>query len=142
MYTLKPKSRSKKVKAISVGAFTWPIILQVTGAGYVLGYGAGRTPGSYVYKDGNIGSPSSNDGYTVTSEEAVMMAKVLHGYISVQRFVNKEWDAMPTDEKERLLNITIPDSGKLYRGYVVEERLKQYENIANFCELSKGFSIH
>jgi len=139
-YHLSPKN--KKVEAISVGAFSWPIILQETGAGYVIGYGRGRTPASYVYQEGNKGSPASNDGYKVSGTEAKMIGTVLRGYVSVQRFVNKEWDAMPPEEKEQGLKITIPDSGKLYRGYVVEERLKQYEKIADFCEQSKGFSIH
>jgi len=84
-YLLKPKN--KKVESINVGAFSWPIILQETGAGYVLGYGAGRAPASYVYQDGNKGSPASNDGYKVNGTEAKAMASVLRGYATVQRFV-------------------------------------------------------
>ena len=36
-YTLVP--RNKKVDDIDIGAFSWPIVLQETGAGYLLGYG-------------------------------------------------------------------------------------------------------
>lgn len=53
-------AKNKKVEGISIGAFSWPIILQETGAGYVIGYGAGRTPARYVYQNGNSGSPVSN----------------------------------------------------------------------------------
>jgi hypothetical protein len=57
---------NKEVESISIGAFSWPMYLQETGMGYVLGYGAGLRPGSYVYQDNNNGSPASNDGFKVS----------------------------------------------------------------------------
>jgi hypothetical protein len=139
-YDLKPKN--KATKEITVGAFSWPIILQETGAGYVLGYGQGRSPATYVYQTGNNGSPGSNDGYKVTKKQAEMMATVIRGYVSVQRHVNKEWEALPEDERKSHEQSTNSYGNNVYRCFVHEDRLKQMENIAEFFEQSKGFSIH
>lgn len=139
---LVPKTRSKKVKSIWVGGMIWGIYLEETGMGYVLGYGAGRTPGSYVYKSGNNGSPVSNDGYEVTEEEALMMARVGRGFLSVQRFVQKEWDSLtPEQYKEQWDYKTRPEGKLLYNQPWHEERLKQIEAIVDFMEKSKGFKI-
>lgn len=140
-YDLNPKN--KKIDSLSVGAFAWPIFLQETGAGYVLGYGVGLKPGTYVYNNGNNGSPASNDGYKVTAKQAKMMACVMRGFASVQRFVNSEFEALSPEEKK-----AIEDSEKninfksYYRQRWHEDRLKQIEKIADFFELSGGFSIH
>lgn len=140
-YDLIPKN--KNVNELRVGSFSWPIFLQETGAGYVLGYGQGRTMGSYVYQQGNKGSPVSNDGYKVTSTEAKMIAKILRGFVSVQRYVNKEWEAIPEADREFLQKQKVMDYGTpLYRGTWHEDRLKEMEKIAEFAEQSKGFTIN
>lgn len=137
-YTLKAKN--KKVKSIDYGAFIWPIMLQDTGMGYVLGYGAGRSPASYVYQNGNIGSPSSNDGYRVTATEAKMMAKVARGYISVKRFINKEWAELP--EERRKVDMEAKYDGRpLYNLETAEHFLTRLEKFADFAEKSGGFQI-
>lgn len=135
-------AKNKKIKSISMG-LKWPIILQETGAGYILGYGSGRTPGSYVYQTGNHGSPSSNDGYIVSSGDSKMMAKILRGYISVQRFINKEWEKIPDPEKQRQINAKIMDSHKpLYKPPMAEGWMKTIEDVAIFMENSNGFRIY
>lgn len=140
-YDLVPKS--KDVEEISIGAFSWPIILQETGMGYVLGYGEGRSPGQYVYiPDKRGASPASNDGYFVTSSEAKMMAAVGRGFVSVQRFINNEWDAMPEDQRKRDLEAKLIDGRKLYKQPWHEDRLKQIEQFCDFAEKSKGFKIN
>ena len=61
--------------------FTWPVILNETGACYLFGYGSFEfDPGKYVY-DGSRedGSPVSNDGFEVTQEEARIMARLFRG---------------------------------------------------------------
>lgn len=130
---------NKQIKCISVGAFSWPIYLQDTGMGYVLGYGAGFKPASYVYQNRNHGSPVSNDGYKVSSAEAKMMAKVARGYISVQRFVNKEWDELPKDAAKEYEEANARH--KIYRPKVHEDHLIWLEKFAEFAEKSKGFKI-
>lgn len=133
-YELNPNN--KELKSLSAGILTWPIFLQETGMGYVLGYGTGFKPGSYVYNKGNNGSPVSNDGYKVTASEAKTMAKVARGYVSVQRFVNKEWEQIPESEwpnyeKDRTI----------YRGKMHEDHLVWLEKFADWAEKSKGFNI-
>lgn len=132
---------NKEVKPISFG-MSWGIILQMTGAGYVIGYGEGRTPGSYVYVPDKRGaSPMSNDGYKISSSEGKMMARVLRGYLSVQRFINKEWDSFPPKEQEMQKKVKLQDGSALYRKRVDDGFLKKIELLAEFAEQSKGFKI-
>ena len=139
-YDLSP--RNKKVKEVRVGAFSWPMILQETGAGYILGYGEGRSPASYVYRPDSRGaSPVSNDGYRVSALEAAGMAACFRGYVSVNRFINKEWEAMPETEREYNKNYKTHDGKTLYKQGMHEDRLKQMEDIADFFEKSQGFKI-
>jgi hypothetical protein len=134
-YSLVAIKKNAKISEMPVGVFTWPIFLQDTGMGYVLGYGAGMLPASYVYQNGNNGSPSSNDGYKVTATQAKMMATVARGYVSVQRFVNKQWDELePEDRAER-------EKSDVYRKKMHEDHLKKLEAIADFMEQSGGFKI-
>lgn len=133
-YDLNPKN--KKIDSLSVGAFSWPIFLQDTGMGYVLGYGAGMKSGSYVYQQGNNGSPISNDGYKVTAAQAKMMAAIARGFVSVQRFVNKEWDALPPDELKQW------EQSQYCRKKMHEDHLVFLEKFADFAEQSGGFSIY
>lgn len=137
---------NKKVEGISIGAFSWPIMLQETGMGYVLGYGDATKPGSYVYSSGKKGSPASNDGYKVSAFEAKAMAAVARGYVSVQRFIAKEHEQATDEQKVSFKTALFPgDDGtvrKLYKQPVHEDVLKRIEKFADFAENSKGFSIH
>lgn len=133
-YDLNPKN--KKLESLSVGTFSWPIFLQETGMGYVLGYGTAMKPGTYVYQNGNNGSPASNDGYKVSGKEAQMMAAVARGYVSVQRYVNKEWEEIPETE---LANY---EASPYYRKKMHEDHLKFLEKFADWAEQSGGFTIN
>lgn len=132
-------ARNKKVEDLRIGAFSWPILLQETGAGYVLGYGAARCAAQYVYQTDGHGSPASNDGYIVTSLESKMMAKIVRGFISVKKFVNKEWDEMEEEDRKRteLLN----EKMKVYTPYTGDKFMDICEKFADFSEKSGGFRI-
>lgn len=141
-YDLIPKDKS--VEEISIGAFSWPIILEETGMGYVIGYGGGRCFGTHVYRpEENGASPVSNDGYWVSSTEAKAMALVGRGYVSVSRFINKEWEKIPEHErKQQEKMLCSPNSNRLlYKTVMHEDRLKQVEQFCDFAEKSKGFKI-
>lgn len=139
-FDLNPKNN--EMESLSVGGFSWPIFLQETGMGYVLGYGAGFKPSSYVYNEGNNGSPVSNDGYKVTSSEAKAMARVARGYVTVQRFVNKEWEALPESELSYYEKAKSLGEQPLYRAKMHEDHLKFLEKFADWAEKSKGFTIN
>jgi nucleoside-specific outer membrane channel protein Tsx len=140
-FELNPKN--KDVKSLAVGWMSWSIFLQESGAGYVLGYGTGLKPGSYVYNNGNNGSPVSNDGYKVSAKESKTMASVMRGFVSVQRFVNKEFEALPDEEKKAIENSENNVNYKsYYRSRWHEDRMKEMEKIADFMEKSGGFTIH
>lgn len=134
-------ANNKEVEGISIGAFSWPIYLQETGMGYVLGYGTGFKPGSYVYSQGNNGSPVSNDGYKVTSAEAKMMAKVARGYVAVQRYVNKEWEELTEEHAKECEQSNERHSFKIYRPKMHEDHLKWLEKFADWADKSRGFKI-
>lgn len=136
-YTLVP--RNKKVDEIDIGAFSWPIVLQETGAGYLLGYGAGLSPSTYVYQTGNHGSPASNDGYIVTASEARAMGKMARGWISVKEFVNADWDKMPEDERRRKEEWN--KRNKIYQSYTGEKFMNIVKKFADFAEACGGFRI-
>lgn len=138
-YDLHP--RNKNIEVVSVGGMSWPFFLQDSGAGYVLGYGQNMVAGSYVYQQGNSGSPVSNDGYSVTSFEAKAMAKCFRGFVSVQRFVNDRWKAYPEEERERMKKETY-NGVRTYRGEYHEDHMVKMEQIADFMEKSQGFKIY
>ena len=117
---------------------TWPVILQKTGADYLFGYGMNTfDPGKYIYNGSRPdGSPVSNDGFEVSKDEALVMAKLFRGYVFVKRELRKEWDKKPEKEqvwlKSLLGNKAEPPA---------EVFLQKVEALAEFCEQSEGFNI-
>lgn len=135
-YDLEPKN--KKIAAIQGMIFTWPVILNETGAGYLLDYGDNTAnPGTYIYNGSRgPGSPVSNDGFKISAREAWAMAKLFRGYVFVQRSIREEWDKLSNDKKAVILSINKraePAS---------EVFLDKVEELADFCEKSEGFTIH
>lgn len=119
--------------------FTWPVILNETGACYLFGYGDDTfNAGRYIY-DGSRkdGSPVSNDGFEVTKEEALIMARLFRGYVSVKRALREEWDKKTENEqvmlKSLLGNKAEPPAFKFS---------DKVEELADFCEQSEGFNIY
>lgn len=139
-YDLMP--RNKKIESITIGAFSWPIILQETGCGYLIGYGCGRLPATYVYQDGREGSPVSNDGYKVSAVDARAMHDMCMGYISVKTFINKEWEALDEEERKRQEEAKSYNGTSLYQPATGQKFLDTIEKFAKFAKESKGFSIH
>ncbi len=135
-YDLIPKKEGVEAKSGMI--FTWPIVLQETGAGYLFGYGMNTfDAGRYIY-DGSRpdGSPVSNDGFEVTKEDALIMARIFRGYAHVKRALREEWDKKPENErvaiKSLLGNKAEPPE---------EVFLQKIEVLAEFCEQSEGFNI-
>lgn len=85
----------------------------------------------------NDGSPVSNDGFSVSKEEALIMARLFRGYVFVKRGLRKEWDKKTESEKvvimSRFGKMSEPPS---------EEFLQKVESMAEFCEQSEGFNIY
>ena len=135
-YDLIPKK--EEINSKSGMILTWPVILQKTGAGYLFGYGMNTfDPGKYIYNGSRPdGSPVSNDGFEVSKEEALIMAKLFRGYVFVKRELRKEWDKKPEKElvwlKSLLGNKVEPPA---------EVFLQKVEELAEFCEQSEGFNI-
>ncbi|GHV31570.1 hypothetical protein FACS1894177_06450 [Bacteroidia bacterium] len=131
-------SKSKDVGFQPTGMlFTWPQILNETGAGYLFGYGINTVgPGSYIYNGlRGPGSPVSNDGFDVTDYEAKVMARLFGGYVFVKRAIREHWDALSEMERRAILDINsnrCPPS---------TEFINKVESLIDFCENSGGFTI-
>jgi hypothetical protein len=134
-YDLMPKNKDAGEPSGMI--FTWPIILNETGAGYLFGYGQNTiAPGTYVYNGSRgPGSPVSNDGFKVTPSEAKAMAKLFRGYVFVKRAIREEWDKKTEEQQKNILafdeKATPPK----------EEFINKVESLAEFCEKSGGFRI-
>ena len=135
-YDLIPKK--EEINSKSGMILTWPVILQKTGAGYLFGYGMNTfDPGKYIYNGSRPdGSPVSNDGFEVSKEEALIMAKLFRGYVFVKRELRKEWDKKPEKEHgwlKSLLGNKVEPPAEVF--------LQKVEELAEFCEQSEGFNI-
>ena len=95
-------------------------------------------PGRYIY-DGSRpdGSPVSNDGFDVSKEDALIMARLFRGYVFVKRGLVEEWNKMPEKEKTQIQSLL----GKRVTP-PAEDFLAKIEALADFCEQSEGFNIH
>lgn len=135
-YDLIPKK--EEVEAKSGMIFTWPIILDKMGAGYLFGYGINTfDTDKYIYDTSRSdGSPVSNDGFDVPKEDALIMARLFRGYVSVKRELREEWDKIPVEKQVMLESIygkgAVPPS---------VEFLQKVEALADFFEQSEGFNI-
>ncbi len=138
-YTLKAKD--KTTSSIDIDIFTWPVMLQETGMGYVLRYGAAKDPGQYVYAQGNNGSPVSNDGYKVSPFEAKAMAAIARGYIHVNEFINKQWEDLSEEKRSHQQAANVEGRSIYIKGSGVEF-LNKLKKFADFAEKSKGFTIN
>ncbi len=135
-YDLIPKKKGGDCKSGMI--FTWPVILNETGACYLFGYGDHTfSLGKYIY-DGSRkdGSPVSNDGFEVIKEDAIIMARLFRGYVSVKRALREEWDKKPENEQVMIKSVLGEKAEP-----PAEEFLQKVENLAEFCEQSEGFNI-
>ena len=135
-YDLIPKKKGVDCKNGMI--FTWPVILNETGACYLFGYGDHTfSPGKYIY-DGSRkdGSPVSNDGFEVTKEEACIMARLFRGYVSVKRELKEEWDQLSEQGQIKIKSMLGEKAEP-----PAEEFLHKIEMLADFCEQSEGFNI-
>lgn len=116
---------------------TWPQILNETGACYLFGYGNNTMKaGFYIYnRERGPGSPVSNDGFKVSSSEAKAMAKLFRGYVHVKRAIREEGEKMDSEEK------AVYSKFSWYKEPPCEAFIKKVEELAEFCEKSKGFII-
>ena len=135
-YDLIPKKKGVDCKSGMI--FTWPVILNETGACYLFGYGDHTfSLGKYIY-DGSRkdGSPVSNDGFEVIKEDAIIMARLFRGYVSVKRALREEWDKKPENEQVMIKSVLGEKAEP-----PAEEFLQKVENLSEFCEQSEGFNI-
>ena len=135
-YDLIPKKNGVDSKHGMI--FTWPVILEKTGAGYLFGYGMNTfRPGKHIYDGSRLdGSPVSNDGFDVSKEDPLIMARLFKGYVFVKRGLIEEWEKM--SEKEQTLAKSLLGEKAAPPS---EEFLRKVEMLAEFCEQSEGFNI-
>lgn len=134
-YDLIPKNKEADCQSGMI--FTWPQILNETGACYLFGYGTNTAnPGFYIYNGSRgFGSPVSNDGFKVSPSESKIMAKLFRGYVFVKRAIREEWEKKTPEEKSVILSFDKKAEPPC------ESFINKVESLANFCEKSGGFRI-
>lgn len=130
------RSLKKGANDLDLGAFSWPHILNETGACYLLNYGENSiSPDTYYYQNGNNGSPVSNDGYKVTASEAKSIGRLLKGYVFIKTCIREQWEKMNEVDRQRVLeyskNAEPPST----------EYIEKVDKVADFCLQSGGFRI-
>jgi len=137
-----PKKRN--IDSFRISGIGWPMLLNKTRMGYVIGYGCGVEPLECSYTpQANHGSPISNDGYVVTNLEAKAMSLVLDGYMKEQKFLQTEWNKMTINKrlyKEHCKNCR---GEPLYNQPVKweEDTFNFLEELSVFMYNSGGFKI-
>jgi homoserine acetyltransferase len=127
--------RNKKIDSICIGAFSWPIMLDM-GVGAVIKTGAAMNPASYSFvRDKKGRDPNKNDGFYVTAEEARAMGMVAEGLWHIKTFINKEWDKLTEEEKEQYKKFDF------YKQETNEKFLNLLKRFAEFAYNSQGFGI-
>ena len=113
-YDLIPKKKGVDCKNGMI--FTWPVILNETGACYLFGYG------DHTFSPGK--------------EEACIMARLFRGYVSVKRELKEEWDQLSEQGQIKIKSMLGEKAEP-----PAEEFLHKIEMLADFCEQSEGFNI-
>ena len=132
----KLKARNRNCPDEEFTHLAWESMLRITGMGYILNYGDAKESYQYIYKEGNLGSPVTNDGYRATAFEAKAMAMMARGFVFVQQEVNAEWDRLSVDERALHLSCT-----GVFKKEVDSSLLLALTRFADFAEKSKGFTI-
>jgi len=136
-YDLYPSN--KELEEFHFGAFSWSFLLEKIGL--IIGTGRGVEPGSYSYLPDKYGrDPNSNDGFRVTAKQSKALAMAAQGLASNEKFIQKEWDKMPKEEKERKEKAN-QDFDKLYRTPIRKDWIERVEKFAVWAYKSRGFSI-
>lgn len=134
-YNLIP--RNKKIKRLSIDAFSWSIMLDM-GMGLVISTGSAMKHATYSYIPDKKGrSPKSNDGFYVTSDKAKAMSMVAIGLINVNRFVLNEWNELSEEDKIRY------EKNEFYKKPKItsEDFFNLLERFSEFAKNSQGFYI-
>lgn len=136
-YDLYPSN--KELEKFYFGAFSWSWLLEKIGL--IIGTGAGVSPSSYSYLPDKCGrDPHCNDGFRVTASQSKALAMAAQGLVSNEKFIQKEWDKMSKEEKERKEKAN-QDFGKLYRTPIRKDFIEKVEKFAIWAYKSRGFSI-
>lgn len=134
-YDLIPKKKGVDCKSGMI--FTWPVILNETGACYLFAMGTTHFLRKiYLCRFPKDGSPVSNDGFEVTKREACIMARLFRGYVSVKRELKEEWDQLSEQGQIKIKSMLGEKAEP-----PAEEFLHKIEMLADFCEQSEGFNI-
>lgn len=137
------RAKNKNVECIHIGAFTWPIMLQSTGMGYIIGCGSGVHPSENIFTpDKNGYSPFDNDKYFVNSQDAKSMAKLGYGFIKVKEYINNYYEEMEDqDEANKMKKYQMPDGRYLYGQETGVKFLRDIKKFCDFAIKSGGFYI-
>jgi hypothetical protein len=87
------KALNAEVEGFSMGAFSWPVILEFCSYLWPMAHDGGRwyrVTGIDPRFDGDYPPVLSNDGFEVNAEEARIMARLCRNFVAVQRTLPDE----------------------------------------------------
>lgn len=136
-YDFMPKN---DVEEFRMGAFSWPILLEVFGYLFPFQSKGGR----WVYnweidnrfkEEHNYPIIISNDGFEVTEEEARMMARMTRNYCAIQRKLD---DSHFNED----VPVTAPEWERKWPQKIREDWIEKFKEFADWAETSGGFKIY
>jgi len=129
--------RNKKIKSLCIGAFSWPVMLDM-GIGLIISTGPAMRPAAYSYIPDKKGrDPNSNDGFYVNSDQAKAMSMVADGLICVNKFIMREWDKLSEEDKKQYEKYEFYKKPKIIK----EDFYNLLERFSEFAKNSQGFYI-
>lgn len=120
-----------------MGTFSWTLLLD-SGVGLIVGTYKGYKTGTFTFIQDFDGHNKKlcaryNDGFYTDAEKAKMMAYLTRVYVANQKFINKEFEKMMSDQKEQ--------NQKFGYNWVRDDFLECYLRFAEWAEKSKGFWV-
>ena len=133
-YDLYPTNEN--LESFQFGAFSWTHLLEQCGS-----YFACTQHGPQWYcvweQDKRMGDDYpmilSNDGFPVTAEESLVLARIARNYAAMQRTL---------DASHTLTDVSLPDFAKPWPRKIREDWVDLFERFAEWSEQSGGFEIH
>lgn len=155
-YDLKP--RNKKVEWFRMGAFSFPILLEACGALFPCIHNGGQWYCAFgvdprMPQGDSYPTILSNDGFTVTADEARIMARIARNVVAIQRTLPdpspeelasagiSQKMSFRREDVERLLLHAMSGAKDHWPLKIRTDFTDQFERFAEWADRSGGFEI-
>lgn len=136
-------ANNEGVEDFQVGPFSWSWILNKCGVGLPLVTGPGLIPGMYIHRpcDTSRGSPQTNDGFKVSSEQALHMGLIAGFAVEYQRTLAFVWENRTTSEEREMWERINKDQVGYLNRPACERLVNELLEFSEWAKASGGFEI-